>query len=297
LPGVDAVKYVQLHDPQAKAGFTFQCKLMQLEVKKLLTQTNRDMWGERLEQMQEEAAEHKQNFLKQQTRPKVPFALRGSAMFRAGAIQSLPTLDTLADEDFTFYDEDHDTIAFDDQPAAKEAIGGAIFAFEEIVDELAAEIKAKAQKKPFDPADSLATFKKSSIALMENALTHIDRENRASMMSDSETGSMRFSGTLVAAGGPAQAPRESGDSLTLMLDDYEKEFDLVKPTPEAPPPTATMDGVWTENRRLRKALSQTRLKDQTMTRNRGRSSIAEAEKAPKKSQKSGTQKSSACCIL
>ena len=58
-----------------------------------------------------------------------------------------------------------------------------------------------------------------------------------------------------------------------------------------------MDGVWTENRRLRKALSQTRLKDQTMTRNRGRSSIAEAEKAPKKSQKSGTQKSSACCIL
>lgn len=297
LPGVDAVKYVQLHDPQAKAGFTFQCKLMQLEVKKLLTQTNRDMWGERLEQMQEEAAEHKQNFLKQQTRPKVPFALRGSAMFRAGAIQSHPTLDTLADEDFTFYDEDHDTIAFDDQPAAKEAIGGAIFAFEEIVDELAAEIKAKAQKKPFDPADSLATFKKSSIALMENALTHIDRENRASMMSDSETGSMRFSGTLVAAGGPAQAPRESGDSLTLMLDDYEKEFDLVKPTPEAPPPTATMDGVWTENRRLRKALSQTRLKDQTMTRNRGRSSIAEAEKAPKKSQKSGTQKSSACCIL
>jgi len=294
LPGVDAVKYVQLHDPQAKAGFTFQCKLMQLEVKKLLTQTNRDKWEARLEQMQEEAVHLKQNFLRQQTRPKVPFALRGSAMFRAGAIQSPQPLDTLADENFTFYEEEQDTIAFDDQPATQ-VLQTSITQFEEIVDELVGDLEKKAQKTPFDPADSLGKFKQNSITLMASALTLINHENRASMMSmNPDTDSGRYSDTIVAADGSAQAPRESGDSLTVMLDDFEKEFDLVKPTSKAPPPDATVDGVWTENRRLRKALSQTRLKDQTMTRGRRRSSAVNAPEA-KKDPKG--QKSSACCIL
>ena len=193
LPGVDAVQYIQMHDPQAKGGFTFQCKLMQNEVKKLLTQGNRDMWLERLADMKEEATQHKQNFLRQQTQQVVPISLRESAMFRAqtmapGANGRRPSLSQMDDfEEMTrYYTEEADTIMFGNGHAAEHhlVVHQAMQNFEDIVEDLVGELQSVVKEPAESKAlathkESIQKFKTESITVMNTALALIRSEGAA----------------------------------------------------------------------------------------------------------------------
>ena len=86
---IDALNYIRLHDPQAKVGYTFQCKLQQLQVRSGLLRTQKESWNEQMAEMRDEAhssrsigLKHYQGSPSGGNRKWAP-TLRASAQFRA----------------------------------------------------------------------------------------------------------------------------------------------------------------------------------------------------------------------
>lgn len=82
---IDALNYIRLHDPQAKVGYTFQCKLQQLQVRSGLLGTQKESWSTQMAEMRQEAHSSRSIGLKQygSSVRNMPAALRASAQFRA----------------------------------------------------------------------------------------------------------------------------------------------------------------------------------------------------------------------
>jgi hypothetical protein len=91
---IEALNYIRLHDPQAKVGYSFQCKLAQHVILSGLLDSQKDRWKEQMRAMREQADSQRSIGLKQYGKPLsgsgMPQSLlRLSAQFRAQASISI----------------------------------------------------------------------------------------------------------------------------------------------------------------------------------------------------------------